>query len=91
LRTVFARLLRAAGDVEAHDFPHRLREIDADFAKVEIGAPPEGWRIAHGAAGSMTVALDGQAKIVRARAAQEPLTALYSTPLAALLGGNRQP
>jgi hypothetical protein len=70
-------------DVEAHDFPHPVRELELDFAKVEVGATPEGWTVSHGGAGGMTVASDGQEKVVRARAAQESLTGLYTTPWAA--------
>jgi hypothetical protein len=74
---------RNGGDwtgVEAHDFPHPVRELEVDFAKLEIGATPDGWSIAHGDAGGMTVAMDGQQKFVRARAARESFTALYTTP-----------
>jgi hypothetical protein len=67
-------------DVEAQDFPHPLREVELDFAKVDIGATPDGWHVARGDAGSMTVAQDGKAKVLRARAAQESLTAFYTTP-----------
>jgi hypothetical protein len=70
-------------DVEAHDFPHPLRELELDFAKTEIGATPEGWNIAPPAAGGMTVAPDGQQKVARARAAQDSLTGFYTTPWAA--------
>jgi hypothetical protein len=66
--------------VEAHDFPHPLRERELDLAKLEIGATPGEWSIAQGAAGSLAVAADRQAKVLRARAAQESLIALYATP-----------
>ena len=65
-------------DVEAHDFPHPVRELEMDFAKVEVGAAPEGWSVTRG--GGMTVALDRQEKIVQASAAQDSLTGLYTTP-----------
>ena len=74
---------RNGGDwtgVEAHDFPHPARELEMDFAKSEVGATPEGWSINPGGAGGMTVASDRQEKVVRARAAQESLTGLYTTP-----------
>ena len=50
---------RNGGDwngVEAHDFPHPVREFELDFAKLDVGATPEGWNIAQGDAGGMTVA-----------------------------------
>jgi hypothetical protein len=70
-------------DVEAHDFPHPLREIELDFAKLEVGATPEGWSAAQGAAGGLTVASVGNGKVLRARATQGSLTSLYATPWAA--------
>ena len=77
---------RNGGDwtgVEAHDFPHPMRELDLDFAKLEVGATPEGWSLAHGDGGGMTVASVGQQKILRTRATQESLTGLYAAPWAA--------
>jgi hypothetical protein len=70
-------------DVEAHDFPHPVRQLELDYAKVEVGATPEGWSITHGGAGGMTVAASGQEKVVRAWAAQKSLTGLHPTPWAA--------
>src|SRR5688572_27625974 len=52
--------------VEAHDFPHPVRELELEFAKSEVGATPEGWSITPGGAGGMTVASDGQERVVRA-------------------------
>jgi hypothetical protein len=77
---------RNGGDwtgVEAHDFPHPVRELEMDFAKVEVGATPDGWNVTHGGAGGITVASVGREKVVRAQAAQEPLIGLYPTPWAA--------
>jgi hypothetical protein len=86
-RTPFRLQYRRNGgdwtDVEPHDFPHPVRELELDFAKVEVGAIPEGWNISGSAAGGMTVVSEGQEKFVRARAAKEPLTGLYTTPWAA--------
>ena len=70
-------------DVEAHDFPHPVRELELDFAKVEVGATPEGWSVTPDDADRMIVASAGQAKVVRARAARESLTGVYTTPWAA--------
>ena len=69
--------------VDAHDFPHPVRELELDAAKLEVGATPEGWSVAHGDAGGMTVALVGQERVLRARATQESLTGLYAAPWAA--------
>jgi hypothetical protein len=77
---------RNGGDwtqVEAHDFPHPLRELELDFAKLDVGATPHGWSVVQGDAGGMTVASAQQEKILRARAAQEALTGLYAAPWAA--------
>jgi hypothetical protein len=77
---------RNGGDwtgVEAHDFPHPVRELELDFAKREVGATPEGWSLANGDAGGMTVASVGQEKVLRARATREFLTGLYAAPWAA--------
>jgi hypothetical protein len=67
-------------DVEAHDFPHPERVLDLDFANARVGAPPEGWRVAQGHAAGLSVAKDGQAKVLRARADGEPLVGLYTPP-----------
>lgn len=66
-------------DVDAHDFPHPLRELELDFAKVDVGATPSGWSVTAGGAGGMTVASKGPEKVMRAQAARESFTALYST------------
>ena len=59
--------------VEAHDFPHPERALVLDFAKVEAGAMPEGWRVAQGDAAGLTVAADGPRNMLRAKADREPL------------------
>jgi hypothetical protein len=77
---------RNGGDwtgVEAHDFPHPVRELELDVATLEVGAAPEGWSVAHGDAGGMTVASVGPEKVLRTRATQESLTGLYAAPWAA--------
>jgi hypothetical protein len=74
---------RNGGDwigVEAHDFPHPVRERELDFTKLEVGAAPEGWSVAQGDAAGVTVASVGQEKVLRARATREPLTSLYAAP-----------
>jgi hypothetical protein len=67
-------------DVEAHDFPHPLRELDLDFADVEVGATPRGWSVAQGDAAGLSVAAAGKDKVLRAEARQEPLIGLYTPP-----------
>jgi hypothetical protein len=77
---------RNGGDwtgLEAHDFPHPVRELELDFTKLEIGVTPQGLRVVQGEAGGLTVAPVGEEKVLRARAAQEPLTGLATTPWAA--------
>jgi hypothetical protein len=49
-------------------------------SKVEAGATPEGWSAAHGDATGMTVASVEEEKVLRARAARESLTSLYTPP-----------
>jgi hypothetical protein len=74
---------RNGGDwtaVDAHDFPHPVRELDMDFSKLDAAATPGGWNITPVGAGAMTVVAEGQEKVVRARAAQGAVTGLYSTP-----------
>jgi hypothetical protein len=74
---------RNGGDwtgVEAHDFPHPVRELELDFATLDVGAAPVGWSVAHGDAGGMTVATVGREKVLRTRATQESLTGLYEAP-----------
>ncbi len=66
--------------VEAHDFPHPVRELELDFAKLDAGAAPRGWNVVHGDAGGMTVASVRQERVLRARATQESLVGLYAAP-----------
>jgi hypothetical protein len=66
--------------VEAHDFPHPVRELELDLATLEVGAMPGGWSVAHGDAGGVAVARIGQEKVLRARATQAFLTGLYAAP-----------
>jgi hypothetical protein len=67
-------------DIEAHDFPHPLRELDLDFADVETGATPQGWSVAQGDAAGLSVAAAEKDKVLRAEARQEPLIGLYTPP-----------
>ena len=65
-------------DVEAHDFPHPVRELELDFAKADAGVTPEGWRVTPDDADRMIVASDGQAKVCGPGRAGNP--SLVSTP-----------
>jgi hypothetical protein len=67
-------------NVDAHDFPHPVRDLTVRFATAEIGAKPEGWSTIQGNAEGMIVAADGQQKILRARADRDPLIGLYAPP-----------
>jgi hypothetical protein len=67
-------------DVEAHDFPYPQRHLELEFANARVGATPEGWSVAAGHAAGMTVAGDGQRRVLRSRADQEPLVGLYTPP-----------
>lgn len=70
-------------DVEAHDFPRPARELRVDFENVQAGAPPEGWRIAHGNAAGVRVVADAAGRepaVLRAEAGPEFLVGLYTPP-----------
>jgi hypothetical protein len=74
---------RNGGDwsgVDAHDFPHPMRELELDFAKLDVGATPEGWSVAEGDGAGIAVASAGQERVLRAGATQKPLTGLYTAP-----------
>src|SRR5690606_6693163 len=66
--------------VEAHDFPYPLRELEMDFADVEAGSTPEGWRAAAGDEAGIAVAAREDLHVLRARADDAPLIALYTPP-----------
>jgi hypothetical protein len=74
-------------DAEAHDFPHPVRELRMDFGEAEVGASPAGWSVT--GRGRMAVTSEGRDKILRAAAAQESLTGLYTTPWPATEFGAR--
>ena len=59
-----------------------MRERELDFAKLDVGATPAGWIVAHGDAAGMTVARIGQENVLRARPTEEGLTGLYAAPWA---------
>jgi hypothetical protein len=67
-------------DVEAHDFPYPVRELELDFENQAIGAPPVGWSVPSGSAGALTVVADGQERILQARADARPVTGLHTPP-----------
>ena len=66
-------------DVEAHDFPHPLREIDIDFKSADAGSTAEGWRTVTGDPSGMAVTLQDSAKALQTRAGDKPLIVLYET------------
>ncbi|MDA1068570.1 MAG: sialidase family protein [Verrucomicrobia bacterium] len=63
--------------VEAHDFPHPLRELDLDFEQMPVGEPPEGWTVEHGNPTGLKVALAGETKVLRGQAEKEPLIGIH--------------
>jgi hypothetical protein len=74
---------RNGGDwtgIEAHDFPHPVRELELDLARLEAGATPEGWSVVQGDARGMTVASVERENVLSARATQESLTGVYTAP-----------
>ena len=66
-------------DVEAHDFPHPLREIDIDFKTADVGSTTKGWRTVSGDPSGMAVTLQDSAKILQTRADDKPLIVLYES------------
>jgi len=66
-------------DVEAHDFPHPLREIDIDFKSADVGSTAEGWRTVSGDPSGMAVVLQDSAKVLQTRAGDKPLIVLHES------------
>lgn len=66
--------------VEAHAFPKPDAELTLDFNRAAPGETPRGWQFVQGSAASLTVAADGQRRILRASAGQQPLIAHYPPP-----------
>ena len=66
--------------VEAHDFPHPVREKSVDFTLFEADTRPEGWSIINGSATGMAVVADSCQNVLQAKADQEPLTGLFTPP-----------
>jgi hypothetical protein len=66
-------------DVEAHDFPHPLREIDVDFKDADIGSTAKGWRTVSSDPSGLAVTLQDSAKVLQTRADNEPLIVLYES------------
>ena len=67
-------------DVEAHDFPHPLREISLDFTPYNAGARPDDWTVVKGDSTKLIIATDSQENILQAQADQGPLVALFAPP-----------
>ena len=66
--------------LEAHDFPYPSREHELDFLGEESGSTPQDWRAVSGDVAGLAVSGDGDAKVLRARAGDEALIALYPPP-----------
>ena len=66
--------------VEAHDFPHPLRELDLEFEETPVGMSPKNWSVEHGSSKDVVVALEDGSKLLRVHAQQEPLVVLHTPP-----------
>ena len=66
--------------VEAHDFPHPLRELDLDFEESPIGHLPKNWSIEKGTKENVRVAQEGNNKVLRVQARQGPQFITYPSP-----------
>ena len=67
-------------NLEAHDFPYPMRELDLSFQRSEIGARPAGWSFAVENAAGIAVAADGRERILRVPAGGRSVTGLFSPP-----------
>lgn len=67
-------------DVEAHDFPYPLRELELDFDIAEVGEVANGWRIASGQESELSGVEAGPEGTLQLRAADGDLIALYPPP-----------
>ncbi|RQW02912.1 hypothetical protein EH222_13005, partial [candidate division KSB1 bacterium] len=79
-RLEYRRNSAAWTTVEAHDFPHPEREISIEFEDEEAGTRPIGWSVVKGDSTKLVIETDGQEKVLRAGAEQEPLVALFTLP-----------
>lgn len=66
--------------VEAHDFPHPLREFDLEFEETPVGKLPENWSVEQGSSKGAVVAQEDGNKLLRVQAQQEPLVVMHSPP-----------
>ena len=67
-------------DIEAHDFPHPLREIDVNFENEIVNTSPAGWTVVKGDAKGLVVKSDANENILRAETDTKPLVGLYTPP-----------
>lgn len=66
--------------VEAHDFPHPLRELDLEFEETPAGMTPKFWSVEPGGSKEVAVALEDGSKLLRVDARQEPLVVMHAPP-----------
>jgi len=66
--------------VEAHDFPHPLRELDLEFEESPAGGFHGNWAVEQGSSGSVVVAQENGSKLLRAQSQQEPLIVIHPPP-----------
>lgn len=65
--------------LEAHDFPHPLREFELDFTTSAPGTPP-GWTAATGTIDTLAIIEDASTRLLRASGGAQGLSALYTAP-----------
>lgn len=66
--------------VEAHDFPHPLRELDLEFEGAYDGEVPSRWSVQQGDRNGVTVVWEDGSGLLRLRASREPLIVSYLSP-----------
>jgi len=66
--------------LEAHDFPHPLRELDLTFEGVAAGSIPLGWTVRRGGAHGLAVIEERDNALLRASGESGGLVALYAAP-----------
>jgi hypothetical protein len=67
-------------DLEAHDFPYPVRELDLDFQGTGIGDRPANWSFAPDSTAGIGVVADGQDKVLRVSAGDRPVTGFVNAP-----------
>ncbi len=66
--------------VEAHDFPHPMRELDIEFGETYDGGLPPNWSVEPDNSSGVAVAQVGEQEQLRVRAQRGPQIVVYSPP-----------